>query len=617
MPHLLAELRRRRVVHTAIWYAGFAAAFVQAADIFLPSFGAPREFVRLLVIAAVFGLPIALVLSWCFDVAPAAGHQATRWQQVSTAVAVMIVSVVAAVAVWRRTPDEPIEPLHATSFTAEPAHIAVLTFDAIGGGSELEEFADNLHARLIDGLNDAAQTTASSSQRMRAVSRPAILPYARAGVALDSLRRLFGVGTVLTGTVEQVADAVRVHVRLIDTMTGDQLATRTAQGSAANEVLLLDAVADSALHLVREALGPIVRERAQRLETRKPEAYRHFVLATQRVSEFDVAFEQDGGAAAQMLMAADSCFAQAARIDPRWIEPPVQRSRLARRYLMLAAATRSQQERAILDRSLAYAQRAFAIAPEDYRAFEVRGDARSLLVQYSLLSGLQLEQAATDAKRDLHTALVDNPTPAFALRALSELSAAQDRYEEAVAYGERAYAADPYLEQMRITVFRLHEYTFALGKDADAARWCAEGRRRFVDHIFDDCRLSLAAWADGYSITPDSAWLLAEAELASYPAPLRPRLQPRLYALLAAILARDHQTDSARVLLANARALDPGIGMLRDAAGVYSLLGERDSAVAMLRAYLAVEPADTLTLRRTPPFRRILGAVPTQRTSIR
>jgi hypothetical protein len=398
-----------------------------------------------------------------------------------------------------------------------------------------------------------------------------------------------------------------VRVRLIDTETGDQLATRTAHGNTSTSVMLLDAVADSVLQLIREALGPIVREHGVRLETRNPAAYRQVVLATQLVSEFDVAFEQDGADAAPLLAGADSCFAEAARLDPAWIEPAVQRSRLARRYLMLAAVDTSLDPRAILAKTLQHAQHACAIDADDARAFEVRGAARALMVEHDLVQGAQRAQLATEAKRDLQRALIDNATPAYALRALSELAASQGRYEEALAYGERAYVEDPYLEQMRVTVFRLFEYSFALGKDTAAARWCAEGRGRFDDHIFDDCRLSLAAWSDGFRLTPDSAWLLVDAELSGYPAPLRPMLQPRLYALLAAVLARADQKDSARVLLKRARALDEGAGMLKDAAGVYSLLGERDSAFAMMRAYLALRPTAAAAWQHIPSFRRVLN----------
>jgi TolB-like protein len=609
MRRFLAELRRRRVFHTAFWYIGSSVAVVEAANIFLPSFGAPAGAVRPLAIAAAFGLPVALTLSWFFDVATEATPRARGWQHAVVVVAVSAVSLLGAWAVWRRADVPAATPGTASASSAvEPSHIAVLGFDAIGNNPELATFATNLHARLIDGLSRASSARAGA-KRMRVISRASILPYAKGDVPLDSLRRMFRVGTVLQGTVEDVGNTVRVHVRLIDTESGDQLATRVAQESSDNPVTLLDAVSDSVVHLIREALGPIVRERMQLLETRNPQAFERFAQATQLLDEFQAVFNRrDVDGALAILGDADSLFAEAEGLDRRWIEPIVQRGRLAFRHDRIHLVKPEHDLRRILNIALQHADRALKLKPNDYRALQLRGELRNLeLTVVDQRDSAQISRVTNAAERDLRAALAGNPTPGRALNTLSEVAARNSRFEDALRYGTRAYEEDPYLEQTYMTVFRLFEYSFALGKDADAAKWCREGKQRFAMHMFDDCRLSLGAWSDAYPLTPDSAWTLVKAELAAYPPPLRPVLEPRLHVMVAAVLVRSQMRDSAIALLRSSRAHDNTLGVLRAAAGVHSLLGQPDSALAAVRAILAKSSTERAGLMSLPELRRVRG----------
>ncbi|HET9439510.1 MAG TPA: hypothetical protein VFO52_05040, partial [Longimicrobiales bacterium] len=306
--HLWLELRRRRVFKTALWYAGSSVAVVEAAGLFSSIFGVSTGIVRFLAIAAVFGLPTAFMLSWCFDVATHTRQSVLSWQKVVGLSLVAGVSLLGAVVVWDRFVHDAAGATRTAPLAVDPAHIAVLSFDALGGDPRLVAFAENLHARLIDGLSRASTTR--GSQRLRVVSRPGIMPYADGDASLYELRRMFKVGTVLDGTVEQVADAVRVHVRMVDTETGDQIATSIVEERADDQLVLLDAAADSVLHMIRAELGPIVRERMQLLETRSPRAFERYSLASQRVDQFVPALhQQDVDGALIILTEADSLFA--------------------------------------------------------------------------------------------------------------------------------------------------------------------------------------------------------------------------------------------------------------------------------------------------------------------
>src|SRR5947207_14774589 len=65
-----AELKRRKVYHVAAAYAVASWLLIQIATQVFPFFEIPNWTVRLVVIVLVLGFPIALILSWIFDLTP-------------------------------------------------------------------------------------------------------------------------------------------------------------------------------------------------------------------------------------------------------------------------------------------------------------------------------------------------------------------------------------------------------------------------------------------------------------------------------------------------------------------------------------------------------------------
>ena len=63
----VSELRRRQVFRAAAWYGGIAWLAVEVADTVFPRFGLPDWSVRAVIVAAVLGLPVALILAWSLD----------------------------------------------------------------------------------------------------------------------------------------------------------------------------------------------------------------------------------------------------------------------------------------------------------------------------------------------------------------------------------------------------------------------------------------------------------------------------------------------------------------------------------------------------------------------
>ena len=68
--NLLSEFRRRNVFRMALLYVVAAWLVVQVAESIFQGLGIPESSIRYVWIAAAVGLPIALVLSWFYEVTP-------------------------------------------------------------------------------------------------------------------------------------------------------------------------------------------------------------------------------------------------------------------------------------------------------------------------------------------------------------------------------------------------------------------------------------------------------------------------------------------------------------------------------------------------------------------
>jgi pSer/pThr/pTyr-binding forkhead associated (FHA) protein len=68
---LLAELKRRSVFKVATVYAVTAWGASMGAAELMPAFGAPDWSVRIFVLCAILGMPVAVALAWAFEITPA------------------------------------------------------------------------------------------------------------------------------------------------------------------------------------------------------------------------------------------------------------------------------------------------------------------------------------------------------------------------------------------------------------------------------------------------------------------------------------------------------------------------------------------------------------------
>jgi TolB-like protein/Tfp pilus assembly protein PilF len=234
LPSFFAELKRRNVYKVAIAYAVVAWLLMQVASQIFPFFEIPNWAVRLVVLLLIIGFPIALILAWAFELAPA-GVKRTEIADVAQersrgAVWIYIVGIAAALSVGlfvlgRYAAQRKIsngvgagERLPAGQVIQQPTpekSVAVLPFANLSGNPENAYFAAGIQDEIITRLAKIAElkvVSCLSTQRFK--SSPDDLP---------AIAKQLGVANVLQRSVQRSADEVRVNIQLVKAETDTHL----------------------------------------------------------------------------------------------------------------------------------------------------------------------------------------------------------------------------------------------------------------------------------------------------------------------------------------------------------------------------------------------------------
>ncbi len=515
-----------------------------------------------------------------------------RWTGVVVAAALTVAAGRWAWARWSGSPSPPVPAAR-----LDPTHVAVLYFEDLSEGRTLRHVAGGLTEDLIDQLGQV--------DALRVISSSGVAAYRERSVPLDSIARTLGVGTIVTGSVGRSADRLRVAVRLIDAANGNQLRSQTLERPWGDLFVLRDAVAQQVSRFLREELGQEVQLRQRRAATGSVAAW-ELVQRAQRQWDDARALRVSGdeGGADALLATGDSLLARAEAYDPAWVEPVLLRGWLAAERASLLGVGSGAPRPFWIRVGLEHAERALARRPAYPPALELQG---TLLAKQWLLTQAGGGAGAVDAaERDLRAAAVPaNPSQGRAWSALSQLLQARGKVAEANLAAERAYRADAFLRDAAEIVYRLYYTSSDLDRQADALRWCSEGRARFPgDWRFAYCQLAMLLWPGGERPDADRAWgLVADLERLSTPAD-RAAYTPRWHLLVAGVLARAGRPDSARAVIGRSRAAAPNDPeMDYNEAVARTLLGERARALSLLGSYLKAMPQVRDYLGADPAFR--------------
>ncbi len=236
-PSFFAELKRRNVYKVAVAYAVISWLLIQVATQVFPFFEIPNWAVRLVVLLVILGFPVALILSWAFEITPegikresevALNESTTRHTGRRIVGLTIVVAVIAAgLLVFQLvrsksavTPRPVTQPEARPGFQSEAAtvsakSIAVLPFDNLSD--------DKSNAYFAEGIQDEILTRLSKIASLKVISRSSTQKYKSSPDNLRDVGKQLGVANLLEGSVQKIANAVHVNVQLIRAATDEHL----------------------------------------------------------------------------------------------------------------------------------------------------------------------------------------------------------------------------------------------------------------------------------------------------------------------------------------------------------------------------------------------------------
>jgi len=234
-PSFFAELKRRNVYKVAVGYVVVSWLIIQAASILLPIFEAPAWATKVVVAFLIVGFPVALILSWVFEVTPegikreselppneSIRHHTGKIVGTTVFLAVLAAALLAfqlfrpkSTSTFQqdagaaRTPDKIIPE----------KSIAVLPFDNLSDEKANAYFAQGVQGEILTRLTQVAD--------LKVISRTSTQEYQNKQVGLAKIAKQLGVAHILEGSVQKVADQVRVNVQLINAQSDSHLWAET------------------------------------------------------------------------------------------------------------------------------------------------------------------------------------------------------------------------------------------------------------------------------------------------------------------------------------------------------------------------------------------------------
>ena len=241
--NIFEELKRRNVYKVAVAYVVVSWLLIQAASIMLPAFEAPAWVMKVLISALLIGFPIALGLSWAFEIQPEgikreseiapdksiAQHTGRKIVGLTIAVAVLAAALFAFQLLRPKTqaknglagveslaaPSPTLQLPSIPSASAPDKSIAVLPFDNLSD--------DKANAYFAEGIQDEILTRLAKVADLKVISRTSTQHFKSAPENLREIARQLGVMNVLEGSVQKSNDQVRVNVQLINALSDAHL----------------------------------------------------------------------------------------------------------------------------------------------------------------------------------------------------------------------------------------------------------------------------------------------------------------------------------------------------------------------------------------------------------
>ena len=358
--------------------------------------------------------------------------RSVRRTRVTLAAAALLILGASAVIMflWERTQNS------ISNLGAPEKSIAVLPFE--------NRSEDKANAHFADGIQDEILTRLSNIADLKVISRTSTRQYQSKPANLREIAKQLGVANIVEGSVQKVADQVRVNVQLINAQSDTHLWAETYDRKLTDIFGIESEIAKAIAESLQAKLTGREQQALAVKPTNNPEAYDAYLrgLAIQtRVASLSP----------DSLRKAISFFERAVQLDPNFAPAWAQLSR-AHVHFYVSLDDPTAARRAVAKGALEHAQK---LQPNSSETLLALG-----YYQYRVL--LDYGVAKTTFERVSKML----PNNSDVLIALALITQREGNWDESVAYIERGLALDPdnaqLLSQAASTYARLRQFPTAL-----------------------------------------------------------------------------------------------------------------------------------------------------------
>ena len=237
------ELKRRKVFRVVTMYAATAFIIMEAGDIMLPRLGLPDWTVTFIIVLLIIGFPIAIILSWIFDLTPEGIRKTEQWEmepkdislqeksrrklKISDGI-IAVLFVAVCILLYPKILNNDSSPFA----DIKTRTIAVLPLKIIGDAEDV----DLLAIGLVESITHMLAKAGNDSRAFTVIPASEILETITAGEA----RQRFGASLVISGSIQKDNYQTRLIFNLIDTKNKHLLKSEKLNYNERNNMLLQD-----------------------------------------------------------------------------------------------------------------------------------------------------------------------------------------------------------------------------------------------------------------------------------------------------------------------------------------------------------------------------------------
>lgn len=375
------QLQKRRVIKVGIAYLIVAWVALQLADVIFPAMQLPEWSTSLVLGLLIVGFPLALVLSWVFDITPGGIHRAEQSTQTDDAVT------------------------SESAVLLDGPSIAVLPFPDMSAEKDQEHFCDGLTEELLNVL--------TRIPNLRVASRTSSFSFKGKTADLKAAAEKLQVAHILEGSVRKSGNKIRVTAQLIEAATDSHLWSETYDRELDDIFAIQDDIAAKILDALQCRLGT---EALPGPTTDNPKAYEYFLRGR--------GYAITGGNR-DMAMTLDM-FQKAVDLDPEFVRAWIS---LAEQCMFNAIFfTKDEKWLRLADKAAA---KAMELAPDQAESFLARAYAHAAGDRFA------------DAELALRKVIELDPTNGRAWHHLGRAQRHQGNTKQAIDSFEQATRLDP------------------------------------------------------------------------------------------------------------------------------------------------------------------------------